>query len=101
MSFLKCEKKTIFHVDYNDLDAFLSEVYDQPFEFVIDKEASNYSSYEFNIKSEAYDEYDLNELSDFRSGGANAVSGITRLLLVDCCNKGLIEPGTYIVKVFW
>ncbi len=99
MTYLKCEKKTVIHVDYRDLEKFLTEVYGQKFEFVVDQEATNYTSYEFNISKEQLDAWDTDQLTKFQRGSQPGF--VAQILLTDCCNKNLIEPGLYIVKVFW
>lgn len=96
---LKHEKKTVFIVDYYDLDTFVSKVYNQDFEFVADHEADNYSSYEFKIKPESIDEYHQKKIDAFVATGKGA--RLARWLMTDMCNAGLIEAGSYLIKVSW
>lgn len=96
---LKHEKKVVITVDQCDLDKFISEVYDKPFEFVADEEANNDSSYEFSVKKEVLSEYDMRKLNEFKATGKGQL--LTGTLLADLCNKDLIEPGDYIIQTCW
>ena len=96
---LEVEQKTVFKVDYNDLDDFISEVYGHRYEIVADEELSNYSSKEFDIKKEVLDDYDSKSLQEFIDDGKGQFNA--RLILIDLCNKGLIEEGDYIIKIYW
>jgi hypothetical protein len=96
---LKVEKKTVFKVDYGDLDDFISEVYGHEYEIVADEELSNYSSKEYHVEQEELDDYDMNSLRKFTEEGKGQFNA--RLILTDLCNKGLIETGDYIIDVFW
>lgn len=92
------ESKTIFKVDCNDFDEFVTEIYGGDFEFVADHEANNYSSYEFsapNMNIDFRGEYE----TKIRNGEFSGVPvhAIFNVLLKD----GHIEKGDYIINVFW
>jgi hypothetical protein len=96
---LKLKKQVFFEVDYNDLDQFISDFYGVYYEFVADQECSNDSQHTFNIKKEKLAEYDQNKLNEFVNGKSRTY--IARILLADLCNKDIIEPGKYLIKVCW
>jgi len=96
---LKVEKKTVFKVDYNDLDDFISEVYGHRYEIVADEELSNYSSKEYHVEQEELSDYNMKSLREFTEEGRGMYNA--RLILVDLCNKGLIETGDYVIDIFW
>ena len=96
---LKVEKKTVFKVDYGDLDDFISEVYGHEYEIVADEELSNYSSKEYHVEQEELSDYNMKSLREFTEEGRGMYNA--RLILVDLCNKGLIETGDYVIDIFW
>ena len=95
---LKHEKSAIFEVDSDDLDEFISGVYKQKFEFIVDHVANNDSCYSFDIEPASL-EWDQNKLNKFIITGRYGF--LTRIILIDLCNAGLIESGKYIIKVSW
>ena len=90
---LECEKATVFKVDYNDLDEFLSEVYGIQFEIVAEEELNNYSDKSITVESEQMDEY---WQARFKEGRYD-----TRSLMNQACYDGLLEPGEYVIHIFW
>ena len=96
---LNHKKRSVITVEHNDMDKFISEVYDRTFEFVADEEANNYSSYEFTVERKTLDDYDTKKLDGFKATGKGQF--LSLLLLTDLCNKGLIESGDYIIQVSW
>jgi len=95
---LKAENKTIFKVDYNDFDEFVTEIYGSNFEFVAGHEANNYSQYEFsapNMNMDFRGEYE----AKIRNGNFNGVPvhALFNVLFKD----GHIEKGDYVIDVSW
>lgn len=81
-------------VDYSDLEDFINEHYKSDYEIVAANEWNNSSSYSFNVKKEELTDYDKEELADFKYC-------CIHIILLDLCNKGLIEEGDYLIKVSW
>lgn len=97
---LKCKKEVVFLVDYNDLDKAIQRYFGRAdYNSVAANEWNNYSSYEFDVDSHV-DDYSMGKIDKFRAGtgwGAH----ITEALLCKMCADNVIEPGRYIVKVYW
>jgi len=95
---LKVENKTIFKVDYNDFDEFVTEIYGGNFEFVAGHEANNYTQFEFsapNMNMDFRGEYE----AKIRNGNFNdvPVHALFNVLFKD----GHIEKGDYLIDVSW
>ena len=89
-----------YKVDYGDWDDFVQEVYgNSRYEIVADEEANNDSCLEFTIKKEELHKYDADKLAKFKNG--EYVSYMTRTLMTDLCNQGLIPEGKYLIKISW
>lgn len=95
---LKTKIKTLFRVDYNDFDSFVKQIYGGNFDFVIEHNARNYSSYEFsapNLNIDFGGKYE----EKIRSGNFNGVpvNALFNVLFKD----GHIEKGDYLIEVSW
>jgi hypothetical protein len=93
---LKSRKEEYIVVDYNDLNDFVSNHYGKAFNVVEDWEMSNDSYISFNVSEGKVDKYDLEEFIE-----EGSYSYLTRTILIDLCNKGLINPGKYLIEVSW
>ncbi len=92
---------SVFRVGSYDLDVFMRKVYNHDLEFTEVRECSNDSSHEiFNITSDDLDEWEQTDVKDFKESGISGW-GTPRALLRDCCIRGLVEPGDYIIRVCW
>lgn len=88
-------------VDYRDLEQFIEDIYDHKIELVGAEEWNNDSCYELSsIDGEELDDWDRGKLVDFITGGGGSF-GITRILLNDLAQKGLVETGDYLITVSW
>lgn len=96
---LKSVTKTVINVNYSDLNKFITEVYGKDFEFAVDVESSNDVSHSYTVKKEELTEWNRKHIDNFIATGRYGY--ITRSLLIDMANKGLIEEGDYIVDVSW
>lgn len=95
---LKYTVKTIYKVEYHDLEAFVKKIYNmRNYEFVANQECSNDSSHEFNING-ILGKWELAESEKIRNG---RLSCSNRSVLQTLCADGYIEPGTYIINVCW
>lgn len=97
---LEMTVKTVFEVDYSDLDNFIEEVYGHQYEIVGAEECGNYCSKTYNIKKEALDDYDVKRLNEFIANGKYQYLS-PNVLLTDCCNRDLIPAGEYLIDIFW
>jgi len=98
---LKYVKKTIFHVDYNDFNKLVNDFYKPPlgYEFVADVESANDSTHEFRVRKNDLDEWDKQDIERFRNDGK--YQWLAGRLLNDLCDKGIIDPGEYYIRVSW
>lgn len=91
-------KETIYRVNYADLESFISKVYRlKGWSFVTDHECANDSDHTFDVTGKDVDEERLGQF--IKSKGDELY--MTHELLNDCCVKGLIEPGQYLIAVCW
>ena len=86
-------------VDYNDLDKLFTDFYGHNVELVAAEEWNNYESHSFDVDGEL-DAWDNKSLIEFKLSGNSSV-GITRLLLNDLVRNKEIQPGNYLVEVYW
>lgn len=98
---MKTEKVTYYEADYNDLDSAVKEIYQTNYNwnFVVEQDASNYSSYSFNVTGKL-SSYDEEELITFKEN-ASRLSIAAHILLNDMCRQGLIPAGKYLINVLW
>lgn len=95
--FLKKEKKTCFFVDYDDFNEFVRQVYGNGrYNFVAEQEANNYSIYRFDVDGRIAN-YDQRDAEEIRNGHIDN----NNLLFNVLCADGYIEPGEYLVEVYW
>jgi len=88
---LKAKSKAIFEVQYGDFERFIKEVYGVRLDFVSWQECGNDST------TSLYAE---------KNPRVAPLTSETVLenrweIMEDLCNKGLIEPGEYLIKVCW
>jgi hypothetical protein len=88
---LKAKSKVIFEVKYGDFEQFIKEVYGVHLDFVDWQECGNHST------TALYAE---------KNPSVAPLTSETVLenrweIMDDLCNKGLIEPGEYLIKVYW
>jgi hypothetical protein len=102
---LKMEKpQYVGEVDYSDLNTFIDQVYGlEPgtFECVADQEWSNDSSYSVRAEGGLVDQYDQRDMDEFKASAGTRGSYMLKILLRDCVNAGLLQPGRYLIKVSW
>lgn len=101
---LKYREKLVLQVDYNDLNEFITQAYGltQPYEVVAEEEWGNDQSHTLLVEKRELDEDELEDIVTMEATkGKRIPSYTTSTLLDDLCNKGLIEPGEYLVRVTW
>lgn len=71
------------------------------YEFVADEEAHNYCAYTYNNieRGASLDAYVAAKLQDFLEG--DAVPYMARTLIQDMVNNGVLDPGNYMIEVYW
>lgn len=96
---LKIIKKTIFEIDFGDLEDFIKEVYKKipnidNYNFVASQEGNNDSVYDFEVNGEI-DEYNMVKIlkGDFSYCNAEFLNML--------CRDGYIKSGTFLVNVCW
>lgn len=98
---LKCETVCYKQVDYYELDKFIQTAYGiKEFSCVDDQEWNNNSKYTVWAEKEPLHDFDQKKLEEFLSGKSRP-DYMLRTLLNDLCNKGLLEPGKYLIAVSW
>lgn len=97
---LTCSKEVMVTVEYGDLEEFITKVYGlKEWSFVADQECGNDSQHSFDVDGKV-EEYDLEEIKEFQEKKVQS-QFLTPVLLNDCCAKGLIEKGEYLIRVCW
>jgi len=95
---LKTIKRTVFEVDYTDLEEFINEVYDvDDYSIPASEEVGN----DTTLSQEVEKEKPLNnedKVTKFTGGNGNA-QWILDDLMTDMCNRGLIEEGYYNINI--
>lgn len=99
---LKYKSETIFTVDYNDLEDFINDHYGlqggrKGFCYQAVEEIGNDTQKRFRVCKEELDDWDVEKLNTLKEKGH--ADYCTRIVLVDLCNKDLIEPGTYLIEM--
>jgi hypothetical protein len=98
---LKYEVVTNKVVDYSDWDKFINECYGiSHYEVVPFEQLNNYSCKNITAgPKKELDKYDKVELNDLLEG--KNVEWITNIVVQDLVNKDLLEPGDYLLNIFW
>lgn len=93
--------KTYHILDSNEFDALVKQVYDVQYEFVAAEEAHNYTSVTFNNmeRGAEIDSYDTSKLIRLKQG--EWVPFMSQTLIQDMVNNKVLDPGNYMIEVFW
>ncbi len=94
------KKKVVIEVDYSELDELIEKQYGRKYECVAYEEWSNYESHSFDVQKEKLDDYDKEKIDNWNSKNGSGMY-MTTIFLNDMCNRGVIEPGEYLVNVYW
>lgn len=99
--FKKVEYKVeYFEVGYEKIEALVKRVYGKELEIPDAEELYNNTHLTYEVCKEPFDAYEQELLDGFINEG-NADYGITRVLLMDMCNKDIIPAGNYLINVSW
>lgn len=96
---LKAKKKTIFEVDYKDLERLIKEEFGHDFSIPADEEVGNDTSISKNIQKEELAKYDKDRLTEFLHIGR--YGPCLQVLMTDMANRDVIEEGDYVIRVSW
>jgi hypothetical protein len=97
---LKIKKVSYFQIEYHDLDKFIQAVYGiRYFSCVAVEEWSNDSKHQIHVEKEELQKWDLDKIEEVKFGKEPSYS--LRAVMTDMCNRGLIEPGSYLINVCW
>lgn len=95
---LKGKHVSYYEVDWHDLENLIHKTYNVDYDFQADMGCGNDSSHDFNIKEGALDNWDRDRLKDFIDTNGRKIY-MTRVLLEDMCNKGILSPGNYLIQI--
>ena len=94
------ERKVYITCTDSEIDALVRKAFGSTeYEFRCDQECSNDSHYIFDVKMGPLDEDEQEDLDTFIATGNGA--WLTRTIFKHLCNKGIMEPGEYLVNVSW
>lgn len=95
---LKYKEELFRVVDYEDINKFISDAYQiAKYECVAEEEWHNDSCHAFCVEPAPLNTYEY-DIQNFNKKDYHFMLGT---LLDDCCHKGLLRPGNYIVSVSW
>lgn len=95
---LKGKHVSFYEVNWYDLEELICKIYSIDYEFQADVECDNDTSHDFNIKKEVFNDWDRDRLKDFIDTNGRKTN-MTRVLLKDMCNKGILSPGNYLIQI--
>ena len=103
---MKVIEKTIFEVDYNDLDKAINKFLKSKgvniqYEYIATEELGNYASCFFKLFDSYYDELRYGREYILTAVSSHDLRGTTYSILLWMCEEGVIEQGEYFVKVDW
>jgi hypothetical protein len=103
------KKETVITMDYGELDEMVTKTYNfrrGDYEFIVVEECGNDSSHRFSVEktkvldpTNALDKWDLEKLEKIKTG--NVPSSSNHVIMQDLVNRGVLEPGIYIIEVSW
>jgi len=102
----KPETKTVFTVDYHEIEKLIDEHYGEKagfkerFNLACIEEQGNDTDYNIFVeKGEIDDEYDQEYLKPYNNGRYRNYS--TQTFLNDLCDKDIIPEGDYLINISW
>lgn len=91
--------KTFVETDYKELEDLILKTYGIEYNIAAYEEVKNYTSITKTVCAKSLDKGDLSDLDAFKSGEFRFY--ILGTLLDDMCRLKVIEPGEYIVGIYW
>jgi hypothetical protein len=92
-------------MDYSELEEIIKREYGQELEVAIDLEAANDTAHSFHFEVHPWDagsildKHAMDCLAKFKAHGTG--SYLTRVLMQDMVNNGVLQPGYYLIQVSW
>jgi hypothetical protein len=100
MKTLPVTHRDIMTIYYRTLNKFINEVYNKNYYNIVeDIDTPNNSVLYYEIKKRGLDMGEVTMLYKFVN--KNIIGGVLPLLLLDLCNKSIIEEGYYLVEIYW
>lgn len=97
---LEYEQISYRQLDYNDLENFIAQHYGiKEYSIPCVMECGNDTSFTIRAQAGELDQYDNKVLEMVKAGREPPFS--LSVVLQDLCNKGLVDEGSYLVKVSW
>lgn len=101
------QKECLTTIDYTEFDELVNSTYGiTEYEFVAVQECDNDSDHRFEVKEKlvldpnhALDKYDIEQLELIKADKAPLYSN--HVIFQDLVNRGILEPGIYLVEVSW
>jgi hypothetical protein len=97
---LKMTTKQTFYVNSYDLDDFVSMIYGIQYEMVPDCEMSNDSAKTLNVSATPPNSWSQEVFDKAQRQGYFPTHSI-HAIMADCCARGFIPAGEYVIKVSW
>lgn len=94
-------KNTVIECEYQEIEDIIKSTYGRDFDLINDLECCNDTQHTFTVekgKNEKY-EWNKNKLARWIETGEG--NFITCMILDDLCDKGVLEPGEYLINVSW
>lgn len=102
----KVRAKTVISCRYGDIEwlinqVFKNEKHKERYELPGTEErgSGDGEDWEVSIKKEVFGEYEKEDLSEVEQGEWPMYC--TRILLTECCNRGIIPEGDYLIDISW
>lgn len=92
---MKFKEKTIREVDYNDLDEFISQEFGIEYESIPYEEWNNYESHSLEVEAKEMNKYTKAKME------RKNYHFILSELLNHLCFTGKLEPGEYLINIFY
>lgn len=100
---LSLDSVTVIKVNYRSIERLFDQVFKtthkEGFHLPCIEERGNGEDWEVDVSKEVRDEYDLEELEEVKSGSWPQFC--TDTLLTECCNRGIIPEGNYLIDISW
>lgn len=95
------KKVQVIEMEYGELEKLIEKTYGFEEYSIPAEEHLCYCSYTTElVKDEELDEYDKKDLEQMKTT-KKPMQWRTHLLMQDMCNNSILEPGDYVVKIFW
>lgn len=95
-------KKQVIEMEYGELEELIEKTYGfEEYSIPAEEEKGNDCSLTFNlVKGEEPNEWHKKDLAKMKET-KKPMQYRTHILMQDMCNNSILEPGDYIVNIFW